>query len=107
MQNIKLLNLLLKWKFHLLVTFSVSCIIAAIFSSSFFITPRFKSVGIIYPSNIAQYSNESMTEQMIEMMKSGFVKDSMIKEFNLFERYNIGENVQDKNDRINKIYKEI
>ena len=107
MQNINLLNLLLKWKFHLLVTFSVSCIIAAIFSSSFFITPRFKSVGIIYPSNIAQYSNESMTEQMIEMMKSGFVKDSMIKEFNLFERYNIGENVQDKNDRINKIYKEI
>lgn len=107
MQNIKLLNLLLKWKFHLLVIFSVSCIIAAIFSSSFFITPRFKSVGIIYPSNIAQYSNESMTEQMIEMMKSGFVKDSMIKEFNLCERYGIGENVQDKNDRINKIYKEI
>jgi capsule polysaccharide export protein KpsE/RkpR len=107
MQNINLLNLLLKWKFHLLVTFSVSCVIAVVFSSTFFITPRFKSVGIIYPSNIAPYSNESMTEQMIEMMKSGFVKDSMIKEFKLFERYNIGENVQDKNDQINKIYKEL
>jgi capsule polysaccharide export protein KpsE/RkpR len=103
MQNINLLHLLLKWKYQLLVTFSVSCIIAAIFSSSLFITPRFKSVALVYPSNIAPYSNESMTEQMMEMMKSGYVRDSMIKEFNLYVRYDI-EGAEDKNDKLNKTY---
>jgi capsule polysaccharide export protein KpsE/RkpR len=104
LENTSILKLLLKWKIHLAVVLVVSVSLAFIFSGPAFITPMFKSTAKVYPSNIAPYSNESMTEQMIEMMKSGFVRDSLVKAFDLYSRYNIVSELEQ--NTLDNIYRE-
>ncbi|MBP6979343.1 MAG: Wzz/FepE/Etk N-terminal domain-containing protein [Bacteroidales bacterium] len=87
--NINLLQLLWKWKWHMIIICLVAGVIAAIFSGPAFIKPRFKSVGVIYPSNIAPYSDESETEQMVQWLNSKDIKDSIINKFNLAKHYKI------------------
>ncbi len=87
--NLNLLQLLWKWKWHIIIICLVAGILAAIFSGPAFLTPRFKSVGIIYPSNIAPYSDESETEQMVQWLNSKDIKDSIIRKFNLAKHYKI------------------
>lgn len=87
--NTNLLKLLFKWKFHLGAIVLLGIILAAIFSSPWFITPKFKSYALVYPSNIEPYSEESQSEQMLQFLQSADIRDSIIKEYNLAERYEI------------------
>jgi capsular polysaccharide biosynthesis protein len=87
--NTNLINLLLKWRIHLLVILSVAVVLAVIFSSSFFIIPKFKSMAVIYPANVAPYSEESETEQMYQILQSQDITDSVITKFNLPVHYKI------------------
>jgi capsule polysaccharide export protein KpsE/RkpR len=87
--NINILQLLLKWKFHIAAILVVAVVLSAIFSSPYFITPKYKSVAVIYPSNIAPYSDENETEQMLQILQSNDISDSIIDKFNLPEHYNI------------------
>ncbi|MCK4676725.1 MAG: hypothetical protein KAT48_01220 [Bacteroidales bacterium] len=87
--NISLISLVLKWKWHIGVIIFMAGLLSAIFSGPVFITPKFKSVGVIYPSNIAPYSEESETEQMVQWLNAIDIKDSIIKKFNLSEHYKI------------------
>ncbi len=88
-ENVSLVKLLWKWKWHLVATVVGAAILAAIFSGPFFITPKFKSRAVIYPSNIAPYSEESETEQLLQWLHSRDIKDSMIQQFNLADHYEI------------------
>lgn len=92
--NIHLMKIFLKWKWHLLAIAVIAALLAAIFSSSLFIKPRFKSYALVYPSNIAPYSDESESEQMLQWLLSQDIRDSIMKKFNLPEHYRI-----DTNDR--------
>ncbi len=87
--NINLLQLLWKWKWHIAIICLIAGLLAAIFSGPAFIKPKFKSVGVIYPSNIAPYSDESETEQMVQWLNSKDIKDSIIRKFNLAKHYKI------------------
>ncbi len=87
--NISLISLILKWKWHIGVIIFVAGLLSAIFSGPVFITPKFKSIGVIYPSNIAPYSEESETEQMVQWLNAIDIKDSIIEKFNLSEHYKI------------------
>lgn len=88
-ENLSLVTLAWKWKWHLLATIVGAAILAAIFSGPSFITPKYKSRAVIYPSNIAPYSEESETEQLLQWFHSRDIKDSVIKRFNLAEHYEI------------------
>ncbi len=87
--NTSLVRLLLKWKYHLAVIFLVAVVLGAIFSGSAFITPLYKSEAIAYPANINAYSDESETEQMLQIIQSQDIVDSVINKFNLMEHYEI------------------
>jgi capsular polysaccharide biosynthesis protein len=78
-----------KWKIHLAIAGVVSIILAAIFSSPFFITPKFKSQGRLYPVNTNTYSEESESEQMLEVLNSYDIKRRMVETFNLAEQYKV------------------
>jgi capsular polysaccharide biosynthesis protein len=84
-----IIKILVKWKYQLIVVVALSILFAVFFSSSVFITPLFKSFAVIYPSNIAPYSDESETEQMMQMMQSKDIRDSIIKKFDLAGHYGI------------------
>ena len=102
--NTGLLNLLLKWKYHLIIIILVSAILAAFFSSPIFITPKFKSTGVIYPSNVSPYSEESETEQMFQILQSQEIKDSVINKFDLARHYEIDRNYKYFRTAINYEY---
>ncbi len=87
--NKSFIKILAKWKYHLLGIAIIAIILSTFFSSSKFIKPKFKSVGVVYPINIYTYSEESETEQMLQMMNSSDIRQKLIKDFNLYKHYNI------------------
>jgi capsule polysaccharide export protein KpsE/RkpR len=110
--NINLVKIFVKWKWHFLAIAAIAAVFAFIFSSPFFIKPKFKSACIIYPSNIAPYSDESETEQMLQWLNSQDIKDSIMRKFDLPRHYGIDSAYKyfastmiylyDKNVRISK-----
>ena len=87
--NHYLLELIIKWKKHFIIVTILSIAASAIFSSSFFIAPIYKSFAIVYPSNIIPYSNESPTEQLVQLLEATDIRESVIQKFNLAAHYNI------------------
>lgn len=87
--NTNILKLLLKWKIHLSLIILVSIVLAAILSSSWFMTPKFKSFALIYPSNVEPYSEESESEQMLQFLQSKEISDRIIQKYDLGKRYKI------------------
>ncbi len=87
--NFNLLNLFIKWKWHLLIIVVIAVVLSAIFSGPFFITPKFKSYAVLYPSNVFPYSDESETEQMLQLIQGRDIQDSLIRMFNLADHYEI------------------
>ena len=90
--NLSLVQVILKWKWHILIITLMAAICGAIFSSSLFITPLYKSVAVAYPANISPYSDESETEQMLEIINSKSIMDSIIEKYDLWTDYNIDRN---------------
>ena len=83
------LSLLFRWIKPLTVVFFVSFIGSAIFSSSFFIQPRYKSFAQVYPTNLQKYSDESATEQMLQMLESDIIRGAICSQFRLDSIYDI------------------
>ena len=85
------LAFILRWKKAILIVFVVSVLASVLFSSSFFIKPRYKSFASLYPTNLSSYSEETATEQMLQIFQSDFIRDSIIDKFNLGEHYELNE----------------
>jgi len=87
--NTNLLQIVIKWKWHLIILAVVAALVSLLVSSPFIMKPRFKSVAYVYPSNVMPYSDESETEQMLQWINSIEVRDSVIKKFDLAKHYGI------------------
>lgn len=87
--NQRILAIIWKRKFHFIIIGVLAIILAAIFSGPSFIKPMYKSTARIYPSNIGEMSEESETEQMVEMINSNDLKLRMLETFPLNEDYKI------------------
>jgi capsular polysaccharide biosynthesis protein len=88
--NQNLLDMVWKWKKHLIVVGVAAVILSAFFSSSTFIRPKYRSTARIYPSNnIYSFSKESQSEQLLELVNSLDIKLHTIEAFNLSEVYKI------------------
>lgn len=89
--NQRILNLIWKRKFHFVIIGAIAIVLSAIFSGPEFITPKFKSVARIYPTNIWTMSEESETEQMIEVLNSNDIKFKMFEAFDLDKVYKVNK----------------
>lgn len=87
--NTNLIRIVIRWKTPLLVIALAAAILAAIFSGPTFIKPRYKSLAVLYPSNIWPYSDESETEQMLQLLNSTIIRDSIIQKFDLGNHYGL------------------
>jgi uncharacterized protein involved in exopolysaccharide biosynthesis len=87
-----LINLIAKWRFHLLAITIIAAVLAMIFSGPSFITPLYKSHAIAYPANVEPYADESETEQMLQILNSQDITDSMVSYFELAKHYEIDAN---------------
>jgi hypothetical protein len=72
-------------------TFVIVAVItgALAFAGSFAIKERFKSIAVVYPINMYETSEESTSEQLLQYFYSEDVKNTLAKEFKLYERYGI------------------
>lgn len=89
--NTSMVKTILKWKWHIIIITVIAAVIGAIFSGSRFITPMYKSEAVLYPSNVSAYSDETFTEQMLQIMQSNEIMDSVVEKFNLIEHYKISK----------------
>jgi uncharacterized protein involved in exopolysaccharide biosynthesis len=89
----------------LIIVGIIAAIAAAVFSGPSFIKPRYKSEAVLYPSNLTKYSDESPTEQMIQLLAASDIRDSIIRTFDLYQHYEI-DSVKNKAHRseIVKLY---
>ncbi len=90
--NQRILTLIWKRKFHFVIVGIIAIVLSAVFSGPTFIKPKFKSVARVYPTNIWVLSNESETEQMLEVINSNDIKMRMFDAFSLTDVYNIDRN---------------
>ena len=89
-----IISILIRWKIHLAVIIVAAALLAAFFSSPIFITPLYKSFAVVYPSNISEYADESLSEQMIQVLQSKDIRDSLIDKFDLPRHYGIDRNYE-------------
>lgn len=87
--NVDVIQLLLKWKRHLILTVVISTVLAVIFTMPFFIKPKFKSKAILYPVNLASFGQESTVEQTIQIMQSDEIQFKIAERFDLMKHYRI------------------
>jgi hypothetical protein len=84
-----IIDILLKWKFQLGLVVAAAILLSVFFSIPMFITPLYKSNCLLYPSNISPYSDESVTEQAVQIFQSRDIRDSLVKKFDLAKHWGI------------------
>ena len=87
--NQRILRLIWDKKIHFVIIGFIAILLAAIFSGPAFIRPKYKSLARIYPSNLGEMSEESKTEQMLEIINSNDLKIRMFEAFNLATDYKV------------------
>lgn len=74
-----------------IVVIIAAAALAVVFSGPYFLKPLYKSVAVVYPINIHPYSDESETEQLLQVFQAGAIRDTLIEKFELYKRYEIAE----------------
>ncbi|HWY12247.1 MAG TPA: hypothetical protein VN026_13025 [Bacteroidia bacterium] len=98
-QGDDLLTLVFKWRKSLFIFVALSVTSAVIFSSAFFIDPLYKSEVILYPpatnSNKilidydTRFGADKEIDEHLQILRSGILKDSIIRKYALMSRYKI------------------
>lgn len=76
------------WKHRkLLLIWFFTILIGSYVVLRFVVTPKFESEAVIYPANFIPVSSEDPTEQAVQMLNSGDIRDKIIDSFGLIEHY--------------------
>ncbi|MFW6019303.1 MAG: Wzz/FepE/Etk N-terminal domain-containing protein [Bacteroidales bacterium] len=96
-----------RWKFTLIGITLAAAILAAIFSGSGFIAPKYKANVIMFPASsnsvsksllaentvnaedIMEFGEEEQAEQMLQILNSNPIRSRVIEKFDLMEHYDI------------------
>lgn len=100
----KIFSLIIKWKWHLMSFVIIVAVCSAIFSSPWFIKPKYTSSAVVYPANVIPVSDESESEQMLEILKSEDIKFAIIEAFDLYKHYEVEKGQPKSNWKILKYY---
>ena len=122
MDSKNILYLLLKNKKNVCIILAIAVICAIFFSSKIFIKPMYRSTVILYPTTTYSVSKaimntnnliyvdpleigeEAQTEQMMQILNSGIIRDKIIEKFDLLHHYGIKENCEHKQYKLLKTY---
>ncbi|MFZ1691938.1 MAG: Wzz/FepE/Etk N-terminal domain-containing protein [Flavobacteriales bacterium] len=67
----------------------IAAVLSAVLSSPGFMPPRYKSSATVYPVNLNSYSIETRTDQLLQLLESNSIRDSLILKFDLPAKYEI------------------
>jgi len=110
------------WRKPIIIITSVAFIASIIFSSPIFITPKYKSTVIMFPTSsnsiskalltenygenqdILEFGEDEQAEQMLQILNSNRIRDRIIQKFNLLEHYKIDPGSKYKYTRLYNSY---
>ena len=113
---------LYKWRKPLFFVMVFAMVGAWFFSSPLFITPKFKSVVILFPAgsssisksllseqagagqDITAFGEDDQSEQLLQILNSNKIRDRVEHKFNLMKHYRIDSTSDFKNSRLIKEY---
>lgn len=101
--NTKLADVLWKWKTHIIVITFLTAVVGGVVS--FLVKPKYESIAITYPSNIIPYSEESETEQVVQIFQSEDIKNNVVNKLGLYTHYKISETSPQKKFYLDNIWK--
>lgn len=87
--NKNILTIFSKW-WKQLVFITIAGVLVS-FSATYLISPKYKSTAVVYPGNLGVFSEESYTEQMVQLLHSRDIADSLINKFHLAEHWGIAK----------------
>lgn len=67
----------------------VAVVVSALLSSPAVITPKYLSKATVYPVNLSPYSSETRTDQLLQLLESNSIRDSLISRFDLANVYEV------------------
>src|SRR5210317_1704573 len=103
---------LFQWRKPLIYITVIAFLASIIFSHPFFITPKYKSTVVLYPTSsssiakallgknpsveqdVMQFGEEEQTEQMLQILSSSIIRDKIIEKYDLMDHYEIDENAR-------------
>jgi capsule polysaccharide export protein KpsE/RkpR len=77
-----------EWKLFAVVG-GITIALASVLSGPSFIPPRYRSTATVYPVNLTSYSTETRTDQLLQLLNSNSIRDSLIKRFDLATVYKV------------------
>src|SRR4051812_41348905 len=98
---------IMKWRKPLLIVSAVAAVCAVIFSTEYFIHPKFKSTVILFPAStssitkavledhagdkqdILAFGAEEQAEQLLQILNSNEIRDRIVAKYNLYTHYRI------------------
>ena len=87
--NKKEMRIFLKWRKHIIIATLVAGIVGIVIS--FFVKPKYESIAVVYPANVLPYSEETETEQLLQIFQSSDVRNAVIEQLNLYDHYELHE----------------
>jgi hypothetical protein len=118
LNSVNLMYLIIKWKLPLFIITALAIVAATIFSSPWFIKPKYKSSVIMFPvatnsiskvlisqnsgikEDILGIGEEEQAEQMLQMLNSNMIRDRIVQKYNLLEHYKIPSDSRHKYTRL-------
>ena len=110
------------WRKPLIVIMLIAVFASILFSSPWFITPKYKSTVILFPvatnsiskalisqqsgikEDVMGFGEEEQAEQMLQILNSNKIMDRVVSKFNLMEHYGIKPESRYKYTRLVKEY---
>lgn len=107
--SINLMRFLWMQKTPIIIITAVAAVAAMIFSSPFFIPPKYKSTVVLFPTStnsiskalltqsqapkqdVLQFGEEENAEQLLQILNSSLIRDKIITKYNLLKHYDIDE----------------
>ncbi len=108
----------IRWWKHLLIIAFVAGVLSVIFSSPWFITPKYESTVSMFPAksqslskavmvnheDFLEYGDVDDAERLIEVLGSSNVRERVVRRFNLLDHYEIDKNDKQKDFHLRNIY---
>jgi len=117
-----LLLFVVRWKKPLIILSVAAAVLSAIFSSPTFVTPKFESTVIMFPTSTASISKsllaknnvakedllsfgeEEQAEQLIQILNSDEIRSRVVQKYDLMNHYKIDTTDQFKQTKLFKEY---
>lgn len=115
---------LYKWRKPLFLFTVIAIVLGAIISSPVIITPKFKSIAVVYPTttnsitqallvehnpykkDVLEFGEELEAERLLQILSSDEMKQTIIAEYDLFSHYEINPNADHANTWMDLAFRE-